>query len=165
MPVRSQCQEISAWIRVILEFKFFFFDVWEGRIGGQSQRKRQNKLTKWLPDNVECPPHTPSPTYRHLSCFHWTHTATYWQCLGPTSRSVMFGRVFPYLGMRFLRYEFILKGRREENMFCNHKRLSSLYMLSNGFPQYNRRQTRVSLVVGRQKPDNFPRFKGGKLFA
>lgn len=50
-------------------------------------------------------------------------------------------------------------------MFCNHKRLSSVYIVSKGFTPYNRRQTRVSLVVGRQKPENFPRSKGGKLFA
>lgn len=32
--------------------KMFSFDVWGRRVAGQSERKRQNNLTRWLPDNV-----------------------------------------------------------------------------------------------------------------
>ena len=48
-------------------------------------------------------------------------------------------------------------------MHFNRKRLSSVYILSKGFPQCNKHWTRVSLVVGRQKPGKFPRSEEEKL--
>ena len=43
-------------LAISLHSRFSPLEYGKGRVGGQSQRKRQNKLTKWLPGKAP-PPH------------------------------------------------------------------------------------------------------------
>lgn len=45
-------------LAISLHSRFSPLEYGKGRVGGQSQKKRQNKLTKWLPGNA--PPSPPT---------------------------------------------------------------------------------------------------------